>query len=95
MNTTPVEGGSVMRVRTWVDSRVKNSLFIRLVAWVLVGISSSQLGSDIDILENKIRLKKPTIVPFDGPYNRTSAWMRQFYSENSPTVGQQPYKNDW
>jgi hypothetical protein len=66
-----------------------------MIAWVLVGISSSQLASDIDILENKIRLKKPTLVPFDGPYNRTASWLKQFYSESSTTVGQGAYKNDW
>lgn len=95
VSTTPVEGGSVMRVRTWVDARVRKSWIVQMIAWVLVGISSSQLASDIDIMENKIRLKKPMLVPFDGPYNRTSSWMRQFYSANSADVGAGAYQNDW
>ena len=32
------------------------------------------------ILEEKIRLRKPLLQPFDGPYNRTNNWLRQFYS---------------
>lgn len=55
------------------------------------------LASDISILENKIRLKKPLLVPFDGPYNRTNAWLKQFYSTKSLAVGetQGAYQNDW
>mmetsp|Transcript_26227 Transcript_26227/g.38867 ORF Transcript_26227/g.38867 Transcript_26227/m.38867 type:complete len:440 (+) Transcript_26227:92-1411(+) len=95
VNTTPVEGGCVMRVRTWVDKRVRQSLFKQFIAWLLVGVSSSQLASDIDILENKIRNRRPILVPFDGPYNRTSSWLRQFYSKSSADVGQNAYNNDW
>jgi hypothetical protein len=48
-------------------------------------------------MENKIRLKKPLVVPFDGPYNRTNAWLKQFYSTKSLSVGetQGAYQNDW
>lgn len=95
VTTTPVEGGSIMRVRTWIDYRTRVSLFKRIIAWVLVGISSSQLASDIDILVNKIRNKKPILVPFDGPYNRTNVWLKQFYSVSSSSVGKEGYKNEW
>ena len=43
-------------------------------AWLVVGVSASQLASDIAIMENRIRLKKPYLLKNDGPYNRTSAW---------------------
>lgn len=54
-------------------------------------------ASDISIMENKIRLKKPLLVPYDGPFNRTSAWLKQFYSEKSISVGDThgAYQNDW
>lgn len=96
VSTTPVEGGSIMRVRTWVDGRVKRSYFIQWIAWFLSGISASQLMADVIIMCNKIRLKKPILQPFDGPYNRVSAWIKQFYSEGSSKIGPEvPYKNDW
>lgn len=97
VTVTPVEGGSIMRVRTWVDNRVRFNLLKRFIAWLLVGISASQLASDISILENKIRLRKPLIVPFDGPFNRTTAWLKQFYSAKSPQPGEVfgAYQNDW
>lgn len=67
---------------------------MRGLGWVLTGLSASQLGSDIEILENKVRLNKPMIQPFDGPFMRTNAWLKQFYSENSKGV-QDRYKLDW
>jgi hypothetical protein len=90
--TTPCDGGSVMRVRTWCNSA---SPFTRAVAWLLSGLSASQLYSDIAIMENKIRLNKPQVQPFDGPYNRTSAWLKQFYSEGSAKAPVDRYCLDW
>ncbi len=85
-----------MRVRTWMDSRVRNSYWKRCITWVLTGISASQLQADIVILENKIRQKKPILQPFDGPYNRTNAWLKMFYSAGSAATGDcNAYKNDW
>ncbi len=84
-----------MRVRTWVDGRVRYSFWKPYVAWLLTGISASQLMSDIDIMCNKIRLKKPILQKGDGPYNRTNGWLHQFYSEHSADVGSCGYKNDW
>lgn len=96
VSTTPTEGGSVMKVRTMVDGRVWASTWVRMVAWVLQGISASQLNSDIDIMCNKIRMKKPILQPFDGPYNRTNRWTRTFYSEGTTKVNAcDAYKNDW
>jgi cholesterol 7-dehydrogenase len=96
VSTTPTEGGSMMKVRTMVDRRVWASIWVRMIAWVLQGISASQLNSDIDIMCNKIRMKKPILVPFDGPYNRTNRWSRQFYSEGTTKVNScDAYKNDW
>jgi hypothetical protein len=80
VSTTPCDGGSVMRVRTFCNSKKP---LVRAVAWVLTGLSASQLASDLDILQNKVRLSKPLIVPFDGPFNRVNAWAKQFYSEGS------------
>jgi hypothetical protein len=96
VTTTPTEGGSIMRVRTWVDGRVASSFWMPWLAWVLTGISASQLQADIMILCNKIRQKKPILQPFDGPYNRTNAWLKQFYSASSTAVNEcRGYKNDW
>eukprot|EP01034_Spumella_vulgaris_P026940 gene26940-33592_t len=77
VTTTPTEGGSIMRVRTWMDSRVATSYWMKYLAWVITGISASQLQNDIVIMENKIRQKKPILQPFDGPYNRTSELAQQ------------------
>lgn len=96
VSTTPSEGGSVMKVRTMVDGRVWKSIWVRAIAWVLQGISASQLNSDIDIMCNKIRMKKPILQPFDGPYNRTNRWSKHFYSEGTSKVNScDSYKNDW
>ena len=56
VTTTPCDGGSIMRVRTWIDGRTNNNIFIKCIAWILSGISASQLNADIDIMVNKIRL---------------------------------------
>lgn len=69
-----------MRVRTFCNS---SNPLVRALCWVLTGLSASQLYSDVEIMENKIRLKKPQLVRGDGPYNRTNAWLKQFYSESS------------
>lgn len=96
VTTTPTEGGSTMRVRTWMDGRVARSYWKQCLTWVLTGISASQLQADIMILSNKIRQKKPILQPFDGPYNRTNAWLKQFYSASSTAVNEcRGYKNDW
>ena len=84
-----------MRVRTWVDQRVNNNILLKWLAWFFSGISASQLWADIVVMNNKIRMKKPVLQPFDGPYNRTNAWLKQFYSESSSSVSQQGYRNDW
>jgi hypothetical protein len=84
-----------MRARTWIDKRTKKSLYIRFIAWILQGVSASQLSSDFEIMKNKIRLKKPIIQPYDGPYNRTNTWLKQFYSESSFSIGDGCYRNDW
>ncbi len=88
-----------MRIRTWVDGRVKHSWWMKHLAWFLTGISASQLRADIDILCNKIRLKRPIFQPYDGPFNRTNAWLRNFYSKSTTPDGELPpcksYKNDW
>ncbi len=49
-----------MRVRAYVD---KSSWLVRAVAWVVLGVSASQLASDIVIMQNKIRLRKPFVIP--------------------------------
>ena len=96
VTTTPVEGGSVMRVKTFIDYRVRFSLWKRLIAWIVTGISASQLISDIDIMCNKIRRDKPLLVPFDGPYNRMNAWLKLFYSEGSDAANDLcKYNNEW
>ena len=97
VGTTPVEGGSIMRVSTWVDEQTWRSPVKSFIAWLVSGVSASQLQSDIDILSNKIRLKKPILQPFDGPYNRVNAWLKQFYTAASANVGKATcsYKNDW
>ena len=84
-----------MRARTWIDSRVQSSIVTRCIAWILTGVSASQLASDIDILQNKIRLRKPILQPFDGPYNRTNAWLRMFYTENDKETRECGYANSW
>lgn len=95
VTTTPCEGGSIMRARTWVDASVHASFFKRCIAWVLTGVSASQLASDIEIMTNKIRLRKPILQPFDGPYNRTNAWLKSFYSEKPTDQVDCGYINDW
>merc|ERR1719329_1383185 len=81
--TTPVDGGSIMRVRTWCDSRVMHESFLgwkRYLAWLITGVSASQLQADIDIMCSKIRLRKPVLQPFDGPYSRMCNWLKLFYT---------------
>lgn len=39
-----------MRARTWVDARTRFNPFKRLIAWLLIGISASQLGLLISFL---------------------------------------------
>lgn len=94
---TPVEQGTVMKVRTFIDKRSVDSMFVRAVAWILQGISASQLDADLIIMKNKIRLKRPILQPFDGPYNRVNSWMKQFYSPGKEVhkVDIDAYKNDW
>ena len=73
----------MVKVRTFCNRR--NPL-VRALAWVLTGLSASQLQSDITIVEHKVRLHKPMIQPFDGPFMRTNAWLKQFYSKSSHAV---------
>lgn len=91
---TPADDGSILRVRTWIDGRTNSNLLTKAIAWLLTGISASQLNADVEILENRIRLRKPYVQPFDGPYNRTNAWMKQFYSDSTPATSES-YINDW
>lgn len=84
-----------MLVRTWVDNRVCSSWWKPYIAWFLSGISASQLYSDIEIMCNKVRLKKPLLVKGDGPFHKVNNWITQFYSESSATVTTAPYKQDW
>lgn len=93
--TTPAEGGSIMRVRTFVDRRVWSNPLVYSICWVLQGISASQLQSDIDILRNKIRLRKPLVQRCDGPFGRVNTWLKQFYSASSDQVGKCSYVPDW
>ena len=93
--TTPAEGGSIMRVRTFVDRRVWFNPLIYAICWILQGISASQLQSDIDILSNKIRLRKPLIQRCDGPFGRVNTWLKQFYSESSEKIAQRSYCLEW
>ncbi len=101
VTTTPTEGnGSIMRARTFIDARTASSLWRRAIAWLLAGISASQLAADIDIMCNKIRLKRPILQPFDGPYQRMNTWLKQFYSEGSDKLAASchevvAYANDW
>jgi hypothetical protein len=92
---TPVEGGVLMRVRTFIDKRTSKSIFRRFVAWLLVGISTSNLASDLVILERKCRYRKPILQPFDGPSNRVNAWMKQFISPGTESVGEKLSCSDW
>jgi hypothetical protein len=96
VTTTPTDGGSIFRMRTWIDGRSNNNFFIKTLAWFMAGIAASQLKADADILEYKIRLRKPFVQPFDGPYNRINAWLKTFYSEGSDNAARcDSYKNDW
>lgn len=94
VSTTPCEGGSIMNVRTYVDKWIRWNPVSRGIAWMLAGISAAQLMADIVIMTNRIRMKKPLLVATDGPYNRSNAWARTFYSESSEKVGTF-YRNDW
>eukprot|EP00939_MAST-03C_sp_MAST-3C-sp1_P001671 g1671.t1 len=87
VSTTPCPGGSIMRARTFCTASLCGNPLMRFIAWLLVGVSAAQLKQDIVIMENRTRLRKPQLVPFDGPYMRTGAWLKQFYSENSGGVG--------
>lgn len=91
--TTPVEGhNSIMRVRTFVNS---SSIFIRAVAWIVAGVSASQLQADIDIMSNKVRLSKPMRQYYDGPQRAVEGWLKQFYSASSERVGCGSFVPDW
>ena len=92
VTTTPVEGGSLMRVRTFLDN---SSWIAWMVGWLVMGVSASQLAADIEIMTNKIRLRKPFVQPNDGPYMRTNRWLKMFFSASSNTVGKEAYAADW
>lgn len=98
VSTTPVEGGSIMRMRTFIDASTRHNPFVRFIAWILAGVSASQLDADISIMTNKIRPKKPILQPFDGPFNKTNTWLKLFYSESSEKINEcsaKAYENDW
>jgi phenylpropionate dioxygenase-like ring-hydroxylating dioxygenase large terminal subunit len=91
--TTPMEGhSSIMRVQSFVNSR---SPIIQAIGWIVAGVSASQLAADIDIMCNKVRLRKPMKQLFDGPQTRVMGWMKQFYSESSANVGRGLFVPDW
>lgn len=95
VNTTPVEGGSVMSIRTYVDKSIRWNPLSRFITWVITGGTLTQLMSDVVVMSNRIRLKKPLSVPNDGPYSRSNAWLlKNFYTESSEQVGK-GYRNDW
>eukprot|EP01084_Bolivina_argentea_P150122 262165_1 len=77
-------GGSVMRVRVWLSDY---SLRLRVAAWFIVGVATSQLLSDISILTHKIRRRKPCITKGCGPYGIVNSWLKNFYSKSSAEVG--------
>jgi hypothetical protein len=92
VTTTPVEGGSVVRVRTWFNRR--NPL-MRLLAWLTVGISATQLAADIEIIENKHRPRKPNVTKHCGPVMAVNRWLKQFYSEGSSKINTCGSFPDW
>jgi hypothetical protein len=75
---TPADDGILMSVSTWLDSSCRYSPFKRFIGWVLAGIAASQLELDIQILEKKIKLKKPYNQPKDGPVSKVKSWLNQF-----------------
>lgn len=93
----PVEGGTNVRIRTWMDDRVRRSWWKQGIAWILAGIAASQLQYDVKILKNRIRPRKPILQPTDGPFNRVNTWLKQFLSESSQAVSFPDcgYSNDW
>jgi hypothetical protein len=84
--TTPVEGhNSIMRTKTFVNS---SSWFVKFVAWFVAGISASQLWSDIVIMCNKVRLRRPMRQHNEvGPGRLVDNWLKQFYSKSTALVG--------
>lgn len=84
-----------MKVRTWIDGRVRSSFWKPYIAWFLSGVSASQLMSDIDIMCNKIRLTKPILVKGDGPFHKVDKWLKNFYSESSAKITTGHYHPDW
>lgn len=80
VTTTPVLGGSVLRVRAWFNRR--NPLW-RMVAWGAAGMSASQLMADLEIIQHRYRPHKPNITKHCGPYSTTNRWLKQFYSKSS------------
>jgi len=90
----PVDGGIILRARTWIDRRTQLNPFIYAISYLLQGISASQLWNDVVIMDNKIRLTKPTLQPGDGPWRVTNTW-RQIFLSNSSGKAELCYKNDW
>jgi len=82
-----------MRIRVWLSNR---SLSLRLISWFVIGTSLSQMLADIDIMENKIRRKKPPVTKDCGPWATVNSWLKQFYSRSSHLVGTHSLDlNDW
>lgn len=93
VTTTPVQGGSVMRVRAWFNRQ--NPLW-RLLAWLVTGVSASQLAADIDIMQGRLRPKRPMVTKKCGPYQSTSRWLKQFYSKSSASISTDgTFPADW
>ena len=58
----------------------------RWLVFYVVGNWISQWRNDIAIWENKIHLRKPLLVPGDGPIHRLRRWFQQFYpASTEPT----------
>ncbi|MCH9683021.1 MAG: Rieske 2Fe-2S domain-containing protein [Deltaproteobacteria bacterium] len=55
----------------------------RWLVWYVVGNWISQWRNDIAIWENKIHLRKPLLVPGDGPIHKLRRWFGQFYPEET------------
>lgn len=99
LSFTPVEGGCVIKLRTMIDDEIRASLWKRFIAWNLAGIAASQLQTDLRIMSNRIRPRKPIVQPTDGPVSRIHAWLKMFFSEGSQAAcsltNPCAYNNDW
>lgn len=59
----------------------------RLLVSYIVGSWVSQWSEDIDVWENKIHLRRPVVLPADGPIHRVRRWFSQFYPDAEDKPG--------